>query len=621
MKMKIYFFFIFVDYLLHTIDFIYACSVGVIDAGSTGTRLNIFQIKNNEINTVSVIKQKGGIDTIPFNSIGIYLNNLIKNANFPTNVPLIFNSTAGMRKLNKVNSNKILDKIKKEMWEYNLIENKVIKGEVEAYYTLKSIEYAAPEMKEFIIIDMGGKSVQIIEKNENGHSVKSYEIGILDNECLLAQDNIINEINVKRHENNRIDIIKRSYNELIKKYKNDQITNKQVELKKENLKSIINSTFQNLFDIKKTNQNYLITHNNYNKLELNNNTNSNGICNEASNGIHIDTNPLEINNDTNQSNSNINVQYNSLNNNENCCNLKNNTCVSNLNLPGMNNNEKCCNFKNNTCVSNLYLPGINNNEKCCNFRNNTCFSNLYLPGMNNNTCSTNLNTLGINNNKGIINILNSSKRCNLDPLSNFLKYSIEDNKQDINRGCVINVYNLPNVNSIFNFNVYNNNNNNQSKYKKQTSFNNALNNNIELRNIEQPVFNSVTNNNIKQNMLEKLQKVILAKYCKCNINNYNKIKPLENIEKNKSVFLLSIFNDLFGSENEDKTLETIEYEYKNACYNQFTKTCKEKNFLISFLKKLGFEQKQRFKIVRYLNKIDITWSYGKAIDFCENNSL
>lgn len=573
MKMKIYFFFIFVDYLLHTIDFIYACSVGVIDAGSTGTRLNIFQIKNNEINTVSVIRQKGGIDTIPFNSIGIYLNNLIKNANLPTNVPLIFNSTAGMRKLNKVNSDKILDKIKKEMWEYNLIENKVIKGEVEAYYTLKSIEYAAPEMKEFIIIDMGGKSVQIIEKNENGHSVKSYEIGILDNECLLAQDNIINKINVKRHENNRIDIIKRSYNELIKKYKNDQITNKQVELKKENLKSIINSTLQNLFDIKKTNQNDLITHNNYNKLELNNNTNRNGICNEASNGIHIDTNPLEINNDTSQSNSNINVQCNSLNNNENCCNFKNNTCVS----------------------------------------------NLYLPGMNNNTCSTNLNTLGINNNKGIINILNSSKRCNLDPLTNSLKYSIEDDKQDINRGCVINVYNLPNVNSIFNFNVYNNNN--ESNYEKQTSFNNALNNNIELRNIEQPVFNSVTNNNIKQNMLEKLQKVILAKYCKCNINNYNKIKQLENIEKNKSVFLLSIFNDLFGSENEDKTLETIEYEYKNACYNQFTKTCKEKNFLISFLKKLGFEQKQRFKIVRYLNKIDISWSYGKAIDFCENNSL
>lgn len=161
---------------------------GVIDAGTTGTRLNIYGFLDGEIRHQGLFTNASGLANVENDEeIRSSIKELFTHAKpFYSNIkkmPIGFYGTAGFRTLDKSRSDHILEIIKGELKDYNLKEAEVISGFDEGKLALMALvlsnKGADGGQKSMGIIDMGGGSTQISFLEKNGKIVsESIDLGI-----------------------------------------------------------------------------------------------------------------------------------------------------------------------------------------------------------------------------------------------------------------------------------------------------------------------------------------------------------------------------------------------------------------------------------------------------------
>lgn len=187
-----------------------ALKIGIFDGGSTGTRLNLFEFDNKMLRSQLSIKSdkmktskvKKGLHQLSDQDIENTVQYLIKESHVTSKTPLGFFGTGGLRAINIDKQKKVIDIVGKTLKNYNLIQSRIIDGVEEALYSFKAFEYINPQEKDYVIIDMGGKSVQIIHKDKNDIKLLSLELGIMHYDCLSNVDDPLSKILSSANENN-----------------------------------------------------------------------------------------------------------------------------------------------------------------------------------------------------------------------------------------------------------------------------------------------------------------------------------------------------------------------------------------------------------------------------------
>lgn len=141
----------------------------VIDAGSTGSRLHLYQYANSEPSSVKELysnKQSSGIASLATASeeIPTYLNNLFASLSVDKSVPVYFYATAGMRLVSMPQQQLSYTVITKWFNEqgYNLKQVDTITGHEEGIYAWLAVNTALSNHNYVGVMDMGGASVQLV---------------------------------------------------------------------------------------------------------------------------------------------------------------------------------------------------------------------------------------------------------------------------------------------------------------------------------------------------------------------------------------------------------------------------------------------------------------------------
>lgn len=179
------------------IDLLNAITVGIFDAGSSGTRLKIYNFNKNKLISELTFQHhilnknvsKKGIHEQTTAEIEQTIDDLSKKGSelYP-DITFSFYGTAGMRSLSQESQDNIINIVKNKLKDKKTHEVKVLSGNDEALYSLKSLEYYFPKEDNFNIVDMGGKSVQIIYKNKSKIEIDSLEMGVVNSDCALKSD-------------------------------------------------------------------------------------------------------------------------------------------------------------------------------------------------------------------------------------------------------------------------------------------------------------------------------------------------------------------------------------------------------------------------------------------------
>lgn len=162
---------------------------GVVDAGSTGTRLNIYGFVDGHIKHQGLFTNTPGLAEVASDGeIRDLLREIFQHAEpFYSNIrkiPIGFYGTAGFRMLDKSRADQVLRLVEDELKEYNLKEAKVISGEEEGRLALMALVLSKgisdDTGRSIGIIDMGGKSAQVSVLERNGDvNSKSMDLGIM----------------------------------------------------------------------------------------------------------------------------------------------------------------------------------------------------------------------------------------------------------------------------------------------------------------------------------------------------------------------------------------------------------------------------------------------------------
>lgn len=165
------------SYALSTNCLFHKC-LAVVDAGSTGTRVHLYEYDLDKTHTPIHIKEvwtkkiNPGFASIKpdSNTIKGYLDNLLSGVTTLQKVPLYFYSTAGMRLL-PPSKQKIYYRALKHWFfqqkQWQLMRAKTITGNEEAVYDWLAVNYQLGTLlslqdKPIGVMDMGGASVQIV---------------------------------------------------------------------------------------------------------------------------------------------------------------------------------------------------------------------------------------------------------------------------------------------------------------------------------------------------------------------------------------------------------------------------------------------------------------------------
>lgn len=163
---------------------LFARSIVVVDAGSSGTRLHHYDLSHDAVvQTMNVstrpglsffVTESGGHSQVHEDALRAYLNQLIDQANnarpFPHQTPIYIYATAGLRSLSP-HAQAALLHVTKETFKsrgFVHVQTKVISGQQEAKYDWLGINGAQlmsnPSAPTVGVIDMGGGSVELAFK-------------------------------------------------------------------------------------------------------------------------------------------------------------------------------------------------------------------------------------------------------------------------------------------------------------------------------------------------------------------------------------------------------------------------------------------------------------------------
>ncbi len=146
--------------------------VGVVDAGSSGSRLHVYAYKSDPLHGIKEVWSKHigpGFASLQLSyaDVDAYLTKLFSDA--PIHIPVYFYATAGMRLLSSDAQEKYFDTVKRwfKLSAWNLQEVKTLTGREEAVFAWLSVYYSLHSKYEnntnkLAILDTGGASVQIV---------------------------------------------------------------------------------------------------------------------------------------------------------------------------------------------------------------------------------------------------------------------------------------------------------------------------------------------------------------------------------------------------------------------------------------------------------------------------
>jgi hypothetical protein len=146
--------------------------IAIIDAGSSGTRLHVFQDNQGKLESIYEASNKDPISGYIYNTSAAAtpVENLLKTAESTVknihNIPVYVYATAGMRYVPLMQQNEIYNSIKSTLStdKYNLIQAKTISGEDEGFYDWISVNYLNGNLgtnHTSGAMDLGGASTQI----------------------------------------------------------------------------------------------------------------------------------------------------------------------------------------------------------------------------------------------------------------------------------------------------------------------------------------------------------------------------------------------------------------------------------------------------------------------------
>lgn len=164
--------------------------IGIFDAGSSGTRLKVFTfdgslLKGEKVfksDDIAIIPSKG-IHEQSDDEIQSTILQILELSDISKNTVIGFYGTAGLRSVSIESQSRILSIVKKATLDYKLVENKIISGVEEALYSLKGYEFLKHTENYYTLIDMGGKSVQIIQRIDDQFKLASLDLGISHSDC------------------------------------------------------------------------------------------------------------------------------------------------------------------------------------------------------------------------------------------------------------------------------------------------------------------------------------------------------------------------------------------------------------------------------------------------------
>lgn len=156
--------------------------IALIDAGSTGTRLSIFSFIDHRLDGVEQFRTNCAV-TADRVATARCLTGLMNKSGLSPTTPLALYATAGVRSLPIAESQAAMSAAKQALANYNLKEAAVLSGNSEAFYTMKAFEYLEPHISNFLLIDMGGQSVQTILRAGRSIKLSSTPIGAKTSDC------------------------------------------------------------------------------------------------------------------------------------------------------------------------------------------------------------------------------------------------------------------------------------------------------------------------------------------------------------------------------------------------------------------------------------------------------
>ena len=150
-------------------------NIAVVNAGSSGSRLFVYQYSPDPVTDIPVIKQetsneqKVGIQDVSSDNLDQYLEKLFSKTNKKNINNIYFYSTAGMRKTapdQRASLNKTIKKWLKDKFPLSDIDVQTIPGQEEALYAWLALNYKNKSLHSQGdtqgVLDMGGVSTQIV---------------------------------------------------------------------------------------------------------------------------------------------------------------------------------------------------------------------------------------------------------------------------------------------------------------------------------------------------------------------------------------------------------------------------------------------------------------------------
>src|SRR3989338_2760457 len=141
-----------------------------IDAGSGGSRVFIYQIKENgQITQKKYKKIKTGLSMLLDSpqELSSYIRKLLDfaesalNGYDPAEIPLVLQATGGLRALHPMDQSKLMNLTQQELDKslFKAPKAEIISGETEGRYQFKTINYLSQDPA--AIIELGGASIQV----------------------------------------------------------------------------------------------------------------------------------------------------------------------------------------------------------------------------------------------------------------------------------------------------------------------------------------------------------------------------------------------------------------------------------------------------------------------------